>query len=196
VVQDTNSGYSPPYPSYNITFQTATVQSFIAIVSISNSAAVPSTAATLIQAAFISAFAGTDGGQAARIGSTVHASRFYAGIATLGAWANIINVKLGSTGAPSATFAASIAGTLMDVTSISQGVIGIGQTIKGNNLPANVLIVSFGTGSGGTGTYNISLPQTIASQGYTAVAANLDLVTVGIAHVPAIVPADITLVLV
>jgi hypothetical protein len=196
VVQDTNSAYSLPYPSYSITFQTAAVQSLIAVVSISNSAAVPSTAATLIQAAFISAFAGTDGGLAARIGSTLHASRFYAGIAALGAWANIINIKLGSTGAPSATFAASIASTVMTVTSISQGVIGIGQTIKGNNLPANVLIVSFGSGSGGTGTYNISLPQTLASQQYTAVAANLDLVAVGIAHVPAIVPADITLRLV
>jgi len=196
VVQDTNSGYSQPFPSYNITFQTAAVQSLVATVSITNSAAVPSTAATLVQAAFISAFAGTDGGPAARIGSTIHAARFYRGIFALGLWANIITIKLGSTGAPSATFAASIAGTVMTVTAISQGVIGVGQTIKGSNLAANVLVVSFGTGSGGTGTYNLSLPQTIASQQYTAVAANLDLVTVGIAHVPAIVPADITLVLV
>jgi hypothetical protein len=196
IVQDTNSGYSPPYPSYPITFQTAAVQSFVASVLISNSAAVPSTAATQIQAAFISAFAGTDGGQAARIGSTVHASRFYAGIASLGTWANIITIKLGSTGAPSATFGASIAGTVMTVTSISQGVIGVGQTIKSANLAANVVIVSFGSGSGGTGTYNISLPQTLGSQQFTAVAATLDLVTVGIAHVPAIVPADISLVLV
>lgn len=196
IVQDTNSGYSPPFPAYNITFQTAAVQAFVAKVSISNSAAVPSTAATLIQAAFIAAFVGADGGQAARIGSTVHAARFYGGIQALGTWANIINIKLGSTSGPSATFAASIAGTVMTVTTISQGVIGVGQTIKGANLAANVLVVSFGTGSGGTGTYNISLPQTVGSQQFTAVAASLDLVTVGIAHVPSIVPADISLVLV
>lgn len=196
VVQDANTGYSQPFPSYNIIFQTAAVQSFVATVSISNSAAVPSTAATLIQAAFISAFSGTDGGTAARIGSTVHAARFYGGIQSLGTWANVINVKLGSTGSPSATFGASISGTVMTVTSISQGVIGIGQTIKGINIPANVMIVSFGSGSGGTGTYNISLPQTITSQQFTAITASLDLVKVGIAHVPAIVPADIALVLV
>lgn len=194
-VQDTNSGYSPPFPSYNITFQTAIAQEFVFTVTITNSTAVPSTAATLIQAVILTAFAGADGGARARIGSTVHAARFYSGIAALGTWANIVTIKLGSTGAPMAIFAASIAGTVMTVTAISSGVIGLGQTIKGAGLADNVLVSSFGSGSGGTGTYNLSLPQTISSQQCTAIFANLDLVTVGIAHVPTVDPLDITVVL-
>lgn len=195
-VQDTNSGYSPPFPSYNITFETAIPQTFVFTISITNSAAVPSNAATQIQAVILAAFAGADGGPRARIASVVHAARFYAGIASLGTWANIVTVKIGSTGAPKAIFAASISGTLMTVTAISSGVIGVGQTVKGNGLSSNVLITSFGSGSGGTGTYNLSLPQTISSQQCTAIFADLDLVTVGIAHVPVVDTLDITVKLV
>jgi hypothetical protein len=195
-VQDSNSGYSPPFPSYNITFETAIPQVFVFTVSITNSAAVPSNAATQIRNAIITAFAGADGGARARIASTVHAARFYPGIAALGTWANIVTIKIGSTGAPKATFAASISGTIMTVTAISGGVIGIGQTVKGPGLSNNVVITSFGTGSGGTGTYNLSLPQTISSQQNTTIFADLDLVSVGIAHVPVVDPLDITVTLV
>jgi hypothetical protein len=195
-VLDSNSGYSTP-PAYTIKFQTALPQEFVMLVSISNSTAVPSTAATLIRAAMLLAFSGSDGGPRARIGSTLHAARFYGGVAGLGAWANIVAIKLGSTGAPKATFQASIASTLMTVTSMTSGVIGVGQTIKGAGLADNVLVTSFGSGSGGTGTYNLSLAQTIApAQPCYAIYPDLDLATIGIAHVPTIDPTDITVVLV
>lgn len=196
IVQDTNSGYSLPYPAYSITFQTAVEQSFVFLVSITNSPAVPSSASTSIQNVILNAFSGSDGGPRARIGTTVHAARFYSGIAQLGTWANIVTIKIGSTGAPKAVFAASMSGTVMTVTAISSGTIAVGHTIKGGGVVDNLLIVSLGSGSGGTGTYNISVPQTIASQQFTTIYADLDLVTVGIAHVPVVAPTDITTVLV
>lgn len=195
-VLDTNSRYSPPYPSYNITYQTAIPQQFYFIIRITNSSLVPSDALTQIQNTILSGFAGIDGGPRARIGSTVYASRFYTGIAVLGSWAEIISIKIGSTGAPNAVFAASISGTVMNVTAISSGVIGIGQTISGVNVPANVTITSFGSGSGGTGTYNISLPQSITTEQIVSVIPTLDTVSVGIAHVPVLSTADIVLILV
>lgn len=195
-VLDTNSGYSPPYPSYNITFQTARPQTFTFIVRITNSPQIPSDALTQIQNTILLAFAGADGGSRARIGSTVYASRYYSGVTLLGSWAEIISIKMGSTGTPKATFAASIVGTVMTVSAISFGVIGIGQTIVASGVPDAVTVVSFGTGSGGTGTYNISLPQTVSSEQMNTVLADLDIITVGIAHVPVLSAANINLVLV
>lgn len=195
-VLDTNSLYSPPYPAYNVTFQTAIPQTFYFIIRVTNSALVPSDALTQIQAVILAAFAGIDGGPRARIGSTVYASRYYSGVALLGTWAEIISIKIGSTGAPKAVFAASINGTTMTVTAISAGVIGVGQTISGVGISTNVTIVSFGSGSGGTGTYNISLPHTIATEQVVSALADLDIVQVGIAHVPVLAANDVVLVLV
>lgn len=163
-VLDQNSGYAPPYPAYNITFQTAIPQEFIFTVKITNSPLVPSAALGQIQAVVLNAFAGVDGGSRARIGSTVYASRYYSGIALLGSWAEIVSIKVGSTGAPKAVFAASMTSSVMTVTALSSGIIGIGQTIKGFGVGDNVLVTGFGTGSGGTGTYTISIPQSVTSQ--------------------------------
>lgn len=195
-VLDTNSLYSPPNPSYQITFQTAIPQQFYFVVRVANTAAVPSDALQQIQAVILLAFAGSDGGPRARIGATVFASRFYTGVEALGNWAEIINIKIGSTGAPKAVFAASISGTVMTVTALSAGVIGVGQTIQGAGIASNITIVSLGSGSGGTGTYNLSLPQTIAPEQIQSVLPDLDFVNVGIAHVPVLAAPDIVLSLV
>ena len=101
-VLDDNSGYSPPYPSYTITFQTAIAMQFAMIVTMVNSVLVPSNATALVQQAVLTAWAGEDGGTRARIGSTIFASRYYAGIAALGPWVNLVNIKIGSPG-PAAT---------------------------------------------------------------------------------------------
>ena len=195
-VFDTNSGYSPPYPQYAITFQTAAAQTFVFTVTLTNSAQVPSTVVTQVQTAILAAFAGSDGGPRARIASTVYASRFYSGIAALGNWVEIVSIKIGSTGAPKATFTASINGAVMTVTAISQGVIGLKQTLEGANIAPNIQILSFGTGSGGTGTYNLTLPQgVVSSQIFQSVFADLDTAPVGIAHIPVLSASDIQVVL-
>lgn len=46
--------------------------------------------------------------------------------------------------------------SVMTVSAVGSGTLRIGQQVFGTGIPANTTIVSFGTGVGGTGTYNIS----------------------------------------
>lgn len=193
VVQDTNSGYNPPYPAYNVSFQTAAAQTFVITVNIANSLQVPNNALTQIQAAILNAFAGGDGGPRARIGSSVYASRFYAPVATLGSWAQIVSIVLGSSAAPACVFTGSITNNTLTVTAITSGALAVGQTITGNGLPDGVQITALGSGTGGTGTYTVNPPQTIASGTISAILPALNDVAVGIAHVPALSAANITM---
>lgn len=98
-VEDSNSGYSTPYPSYDVSFTIATPTPILFAVSIANSPSVPANATALIQAAIIAAFSGSDGGERAKIGSTVYASRYYSPVALLGSWASIVSIKLGTAAA-------------------------------------------------------------------------------------------------
>ena len=95
-VVDNSSGYSLPYPSYSVTFQRPTSVAISFAGTLGAGTDVPSTAAAQVQAAIISAFAGSDGGQRARIGSTIYASRFYSAVAALGPWVRIVNILIGS----------------------------------------------------------------------------------------------------
>jgi len=88
--------YIPPYPSYQVTFQTPTPTPISFAVAMQNNPGVPTNATTLINNAIVAAFTGADGGQRARIGSTLFASRFYDGISGLGSWAKIFSILLGS----------------------------------------------------------------------------------------------------
>ncbi len=156
-VIDTNSGYSPPYPSYLITFQTAVPTTFVFLVGIANTTLVPSNATTLIQNAIVAAFAGADGGPRARIGSDVYASRFYGPVAALGSWAQITSIHIGSSAASSDPFTASITGTVMTITAVGTPNIGVGQFLFGTGIADGVRITSLGTGTGGLGTYNLNV---------------------------------------
>lgn len=89
------ANYSPPYPTYPVTFERPTPTAIKFAVTMQSNAQVPSGAASLVQAAIVAAFNGSDGGARARIGSAIFASRFYAGIAALGPWALIISIQLG-----------------------------------------------------------------------------------------------------
>lgn len=60
-----------------------------------------------------------------------------------------------------ATFTASITTTVMTVTAVASGVIAVGQNVIG--AASGTFITSFGTGTGGTGTYNINISQSVAS---------------------------------
>jgi len=102
VTVEDSVGYTIPYPSYTVKFERpASLQIFV-LVKIASTLGVPSNAETLVQNAVVSAFNGTDGGSRARIGGTVFASRFYAGVALLGPWANIIEILVGTSDPASA----------------------------------------------------------------------------------------------
>ena len=163
-VYDLNSGYIAPYPSYAVKFERPNSLAVLFAVNIANNALVPSNAATLIQAAIIAAFAGSDGLERARIGSKIYASRFYAPVAALGSWVEIISLLIGSNNVPAAVFTGSIAGTALSVSAVSSGTIAIGQTISGTGVVEGTTIIS-GSGSSwivsNNQTVGSSTPQTV-----------------------------------
>jgi Baseplate J-like protein len=216
-VYDTSPNYTEPYPAYAVTFTRPSSLPIYFDVQIANNPLVPSDADTQIQAAIIAAFAGADGGPRAQIASTIFASRFYAPVAALGPWVQILSITIGSTNAPNATVTgtiattvltvtavasgllapeqviagigitegtsivnqltgvnaavvtASISGTTMTVTGITSGVLAANQVIHGTGVAGGTTILSQLTGSAGsTGTYRVSLAQTVTSTSISA----------------------------
>lgn len=107
-VVDDNSGYEPPYPSYDVTFQIPDPLAIKFAVTLADGPNVPSDAATLVQQAILGAFIGLDGGSRAKIGATVYASRFYCVVAALGPWVRIVEILVGTTTADAASVAVDI----------------------------------------------------------------------------------------
>lgn len=62
----------------------------------------------------------------------------------------------------------AIAGTTLTVSAVTSGTLAVGQTISGTGVTAGTTITAFGTGTGGTGTYTVSIAQTVASEAITA----------------------------
>jgi hypothetical protein len=56
---------------------------------------------------------------------------------------------------------------VLTVSAMSTGTINVGDEVRGVGVSAGTLINSFASGSGGTGTYNISLSQTVGSSALT-----------------------------
>jgi len=188
-VEDTNSGYSPPFPSYEVTFQIPDAVSICFLVTLTDSPSVPSTAATQIQVAILAAFNGQDDGTRARIGSTIYASRYYAAVTLLGAWAQVISILVGSNASPDASTTGAIAATALTVSSGTG--IAVGQFVFGASVAAGTRIVS------GSGTsWVVSISQTVASEAMTFVGATEFDVTMDIDEIPTLAAADTQVVLV
>ena len=60
-----------------------------------------------------------------------------------------------------AVFTGSVSGTVLTVTGVSTGTITAGQSLLGLGVTRETVITSLGTGTGGAGTYNINLSQTL-----------------------------------
>ena len=56
---------------------------------------------------------------------------------------------------------ATISGTTMTVASVAAGALHIGQTIQGVGVTLGTIITAFGTGTGGAGTYTLSVASTV-----------------------------------
>jgi hypothetical protein len=78
-------------------------------------------------------------------------------IATMPTAVNAFTAYIGS--APSSPTAS----TTMTVTAVTTGVLYVGQVITGVGVTAGTTITSFGSGTGGVGTYNVSVSQAVAS---------------------------------
>lgn len=196
-VYDASPQYAPPGIPYTVVYEIPDPLSFVVLVQIANSAAVPANANTLIQNAVVAAFAGTDGGRRAGIGSEVYASRFYTGIQALGEWAEIVEITLGTTNSPAASFTGVIATATLTASSVT-GTIAVGQTLFGDGIPDGITIASQASGTpGGAGTYTLSSdPGAVSSEAMQTVAATLFRVPTKITQVPTVVPENIIVVLV
>lgn len=98
-VLDPNGAYGTA-PSYPVQFTRATPTPVYIAVTLQSSSAVPATAETEIQAAILDAFNGADGGSRARIGGKLFASRYYATVAALGTWVQIVEITIGTAASP------------------------------------------------------------------------------------------------
>lgn len=196
-VVDPSPAYSPPLPTYFVTFQRPSIVDFSVLVTIQSNAGVPATAGAQIQQAIINAFAGIDGGTRAKIGSTVFASRYYGPVALLGAWAQIVSIKIGISGS-GARFHGSINGTVLTVTSMDSGTIAAGHLLQDAGLMATgTTIVSQITGStGNIGTYRVSVSQDIVVNEPMNTTIMLDDVTLNIDQIPATSAGEIQLAII
>jgi hypothetical protein len=61
-------------------------------------------------------------------------------------------------------FTASIAGSVLNVAQVQLGTITPGATLFGSGVAANTVISQGLSGTGGVGTYSLSIPQTISSE--------------------------------
>ena len=197
-VYDTGSGYQVPYPSYTIKYQVAASLPILFAVTMKSGAQVPSNALSLVQSAIINAFAGGDGGLRARIGAYIFASRYYAPVAAIGPWAQIVSITLGSPNTPTAVVTGSISATTLTVTAVSSGSLAVGQYLfdAAGGITLGTTITALGTGTGGTGTYTVSISQTVSSRTVNAVAPTLNDILVNINQAPTIAANQITLTLV
>lgn len=188
-VQDPNPVYGGNGPTYSVTYEIPPSLPILFSVSFQSSPSIPSNAASLVQAALLSAFAGGDGGPRARIASTLLATRYVAPIVALGSWAaqNLLDVQIGSantasasfpgsisgtalTITPAASFTGSISGTALTVSAVASGALAIGQTLTDTtgDIAAGTVITA---GAGTSWTVNNS--QTVSSESMFGVAGTL-----------------------
>lgn len=201
-VLDQNSGYSPPFPSYQVTFvQPQTIPVFIAI-QIVQSPLVPANATTLIQNAVLNAFVGGDGGPKYGIGSLMVAQRFTAPIYALGLWAQVRINTIATPNQASAVFTGQLVNGSLTVTNLTgnPGIIttfaalSTGSAVSGTTTAvfAGTLITGQVSGSvGGTGVYTTNQTQTLAAQTMNATPVNNATSPININQTPQLVAANI-----
>lgn len=85
-----------------------------------------------------------------------------AGTYTVSNSQTVSSTSINSTEAP-AIFTGAISGTTLTVSAVASGTLQVGQTLEGANVTNGTIIKALGTGSGGTGTYTVSISQTAAS---------------------------------
>lgn len=88
-------GYNEPYPSYEVRYQIAQAAPTYFSVQIANNGRIPADIDDIVRQAIIRAFNGDDGGERARIGSTMYAGRFYAPVFSVSPDINIQSITLG-----------------------------------------------------------------------------------------------------
>lgn len=94
-VEDKN--YDIPRPTYTVRFERPAALPILFDVKIADNPSLPADIVTLVQNAIIAAFSGADGGQRARIGARIFASRYYAPVSLASQNMSIISILIGTT---------------------------------------------------------------------------------------------------
>ena len=103
-----DSGYNYPYPTYQVKFQIPASTSILFAIQLANNPALPSDIIAQVKTAIINAFSGGDGGQRARIGATIYASRFYSPVAAISSSVSILSLLIGTVTANQAAITVGI----------------------------------------------------------------------------------------
>jgi hypothetical protein len=90
-------------------------------------------------------------------------------ITTLGTGLGNVGTYVVSYEGSAASVTGSIAGTTLTVTSVASGKLIIGQILSGTGIASDTKITALKTGTGGTGTYTVSISQTLSSRSLSAV---------------------------
>ncbi len=98
---------------------------------------------------------------------------------------NVGTYTIGPTGNIGNTFTASIAAEVLTVTALTDGNIALGQYISGTGVTTGTQITAFLTGTGGTGTYTVSEPQTVSSRTMTTYYQRPQNLTTAFVRIPA-----------
>lgn len=196
VVVTDDSGYSFPQPSYNITFERPPAVAFNFLITIKNSASLPSTIVQDVTAATAAQFNGEvdallpngivaqTSGARVRIGSLLLAASFYGAVATCEGPAvpvQVLSILIGSTFTGLGTL---VDGTdVLTITTASTGTLTPGSAVTGTSIPSGATIVQQLSGAdGGVGTYQMSAnatatvgaPEAITGGGSTAQQIGID----------------------
>jgi hypothetical protein len=69
---------------------------------------------------------------------------------------------------PGASFTGSITTTVLTVSAVAGGALAVGMAITGAGVATGTVIISLGNGTGGTGTYNLNISQSVGSEAMNA----------------------------
>ena len=131
-------------------------------------------------------FVKNDGAAAATVGMKAYADNntgqiSFAATGTPPADASVTGYIVPNAGSASSvavnSVTGSIAGTVLTVSAVGTGALCPGMVISGTGIVPNTTIASFGTATGGTGTYNVNVSQTVVST--TITTPNHATLTVG-----------------
>lgn len=95
VVQD-DSGYDPPYPQYDVSFEIPASLPILFEVELAESDDLPDNIEALVKAAIIAEFNGTGVGNRVRIGSLLLASKFYPAVIGISPDISVLSILIGT----------------------------------------------------------------------------------------------------